>query len=174
MSELLETKVTEVTEETTLPDLENDLEAEKCMEAIKSAQEDKKYWKDWYGEKLKQVNESCDLIIMQNEIQLFNYFGSVPHKAAKASESYALPSGKLVLKDQEPEYERDEKETIKWLKENGLGQYVKTTESLDWQGLKGTLNVLGETVATSDGRVIPTIRAIPRDRVFKIELKKEG
>ena len=43
---------------------------------------------------------------------LRKYFEDVPHHTTKTSESYALPSGTLMLKQQEPTFERDAEKLI--------------------------------------------------------------
>lgn len=154
--------------------VEDDQTAEWCMEQIKHAKEEKERWKAFYDERYKAVCDTCDLTISNMEAMLQTYFDTVPHKVTKTQENYALPSGKLVIKKQEPEYERNDEEVIQWLKANGGEMFVKTKETLDWSGLKGTLNVMGETVADANGQVIPCIKATERPDIFKVELKKEG
>jgi hypothetical protein len=168
MSEL---KMTIPEEENTveLLPVEGDVEADRLIKEIREAQETKGFWKSYYQEKLKEVNESCDLIIEQNTQRLRMYFDSVPHKKTATQERYPLPSGKLVLKDQEPEYKRDDEAVIKFLKANGGEKFVKVEEKLDWNGLKKTLSILGETAADENGKPIPGILVIERDRAFTIE-----
>lgn len=167
MSEL---KMTIPEEETVdLLPVENDVEADRLIKEIREAEETKAFWKAYYKEKLEEVNESCDFIITQNKERLRLYFDSVPHKKTATQEKYPLPSGKLVLKDQEPDYERDDKTVIKFLKANGVEKFVKVKEELDWSGLKKTLLIAGETAANEDGIPIPGIKVIERDRVFTVE-----
>ena len=156
-------------EELELAPVEGDVEADRLIREIREAQETKAFWKAYYQEKLKEVNDSCDLIIDQSTERLRMYFESVPHKKTATQEKYPLPSGKLVLKDQEPEYDRDDKAVIKFLKANGGEKFVKVKEELDWSGLKKTLSILGETAADENGKPIPGIKVIERDRVFTIE-----
>lgn len=153
----------------TLPPVENDIEADRLIKEIREAQETKDFWKSYYQEKMQEVNESCDLIIEQNTERLRGYFETVPHKKTATQEKYPLPSGKLVLKDQDPEYQRDDKAVIRFLKEHGGEKYVKVEEKLDWSGLKKTLSVIGETAADENGTPIPGITVIERDRAFTIE-----
>ena len=152
-----------------LAPVEGDMEADKLVKAIRDAEETKAFWKGYYKEKLEEVNASCDLIIEQNRARLRMYFDSVPHKKTATQEKYPLPSGKLVLKDQEPEYQRDDKQIIKFLKENNGQKFVKIKEELDWSGLKKVLTVAGETAADEDGNPIPGIRVIEREKAFTIE-----
>lgn len=167
MSELLAIQEQEPMME--LPPVEGDVEADRLIKEVREAQETKAFWKSYYQEKLREVNESCDLIIDQNTQRLRIYFESVPHKKTATQEKYPLPSGKLVLKDQEPEYERDDKAVIKFLKANGGEKYVKVEEKLDWSGFKKTLSILGETAADENGMPIPGIKVIERERAFTIE-----
>lgn len=75
----------------------------------------------------------------------------------------------MVLKDQEPEYQREDKTIIKFLKENGGEKFVKIKEELDWSGLKKTLMIAGETAADEEGRPIPGIKVKKREKAFTIE-----
>ena len=152
-----------------LPPVEGDMEADKLIKDIREAEETKAFWKSYYAEKLKEVNESCDLIITENKQRLRLYFDTVPHKKTDTQEKYLLPSGKLVLKDQEPDYQRDDKTVIKWLKEHQGEKFVKVKEELDWSGLKKTLLIAGETAANEDGLPIPGIKVIERERAFTID-----
>lgn len=154
--------------------VEDDQTAEWCMEQIRNAKEEKEKWKAFYADRLEKVNETCDLTIANMEAMLQSYFETVPHKVTKTQENYALPSGKLVIKKQEPVYERDDEEVISWLKENGGERFIKVKETLDWAELKGTLNVVGDIVSDSNGQYIPCIKSTERPDIFKVELKKEG
>lgn len=161
MSELRE-EITEIR----IP--KNDMEADDCIKCIREAQETKLFWKAYYLEALGKVEESCDLIINNNTQMLREYFDSVPHKRTDTQENYRLPSGKLTLKKQEPEYKREDKQIIAFLKKNG-GKFVKVKEEVDWSALKKTLMVVGETAATEDGQVIPGIKVVERPLTFTIE-----
>ena len=154
--------------------VEDDLTAEWCLEQIRNANEEKAKWKEFYNSRYQSVCETCDRTIANMEAMLHAYFDTVPHKVTKTQENYALPSGKLVFKQQEPEYIRDDTEVIEWLKANGGERFIKTKETLDWSGLKDTLNVMGETVADKNGVVIPCITATERPDIFMVELIKEG
>lgn len=151
--------------------VDNDQKAEWCLTKIREAQADKERWKAFYAEQYKAVEESADATIQNMETMLAEYFGMVPHKQTATQEYYKLPSGKLVLKKQEPEYERNDEEVIDWLKKNDGLNFIKVKESLDWAGLKKTVAVVGESMATEDGEIIPGIKVIPREPIFKVEGK---
>ena len=149
--------------------IKDDSMAEWAVRQKLDAEAEKAKWKAYYKDALDKINASCDATIANMTRYLNEYFGKVPHKKTDKQESYRLPSGKLVLKRQECDFERDDEEIIKWLKANNGDKFIKTKESLDWDGLKKTLSVMGETVADSNGEIIPGIKAIERPDVFKIE-----
>lgn len=152
-----------------LPRVENDMEADNLVQEIREMEEQKAYWKAYYQQQLKEIEASCDLVINNNTFRLREYFDTLPHKKTATQEKYLLPSGKLVLKNQEPEYEKDEKTVIDFLKANGGEKYIKIKESLDWSALKKTLLIAGETAADENGTPIPGIRVVERDKAFTIE-----
>lgn len=147
----------------------DDQKAEWCIQQIKNAEADKAFWKSYYKEQYKSVEETADTTIANMKAMLQDYFERVPHKKSDTQESYKLPSGKLVMKDQDPEYERNDAEVIEWLKANKGQKYIKVTESLDWNGLKPMVSVIGESVATVEGEIIPGIKVTQRERKFNVE-----
>lgn len=149
--------------------IEDDKAAEWCVQKMREAEADKEFWKDHFAKQLESVNRTNDETIERMKGYLRDYFDRMPHKKTKKQENYPLPSGKLVLKQVEPDYQREEKEVIKWLKANRNGQFVKSKETLDWKGLKNTLTVIGETVADEDGQIIPCIKAVAQPDKFGIE-----
>ena len=149
----------------------NDQDAEWCLLQIRRAEAEKKRWKEHYKEALESITASCDATIGRMEHFLHAYYLTVPHKKTKTEENYALPSGKIMVKTQNVTFEYDESELIEWLKSKKKG-FVKTKESLDWESLKDTLTVIGETVADDDAEIIPCIKAVEHDPVFKVQLKK--
>lgn len=153
--------------------VEDDQTAEWCIKQIQQANAEKEKWKAFYDERYKRVCESCDLTIANMESLLQSYFESVPHKVTKTQESYVLPSGKLVVKRQEVEYERDDNAVIEWLKQNNRPEFIKTKETLDWSSMKRNITVMGETVADENGEIIPGIKATERPDLFKVEIRKE-
>lgn len=169
MSELLkELEHAEEPEEGFICD--DDQKAEWCLLQIKRANAEKKFWKDYYKDAQDSVVSACDATIGRMEMFLYGYFKTVPHKKTKTEENYPLPSGKIMLKAQDTKYEYDEKAVIQWLKDKKKG-FIKTEESLDWDGLKKTLMVMDETVADAEGEIIPCIKAVEREPVFKIQVK---
>ena len=154
--------------------IDDDQKAEWALNQIRLAKEEKERWKAFYDERYARVCETCDLTIANMEALLQTYFASVPHKVTATQENYTLPSGKLVIKRQEPEYQRTDSDVIQWLAKNTTtpNRFVKTKLSLDWSELKKHITVIGDTVADEDGQIMP-IKVVERPDIFKVELKKE-
>ena len=160
-----------VTEEEAGFQVDDDQKAEWCIRKIQEAKKEMMDWIDFYVAQTDKVKDKCERRIQFFEYKLMQYFGSVPHKQTKTQESYQLPSGKLVLKKQAPDFERDDELILAWLKANDEDQYVKTKETVDWSELKKTLTIVGEQVAGETGEIIPGIIITERPDVFKVEVK---
>ena len=160
-----------VTEEEAGFQVDDDQKAEWCIRKIQEAKKEMMDWIDFYVAQTDKVKDKCERRIQFFEYKLMQYFGSVPHKQTKTQESYQLPSGKLVLKKQTPDFERDDELILAWLKANDENQYVNTKETVDWSELKKTLTIVGEQVAGETGEIIPGIIVTERPDVFKVEVK---
>lgn len=153
--------------------IEDDQTADWAMNEIRKAKAEKERWKQFYDERYRAICADADRTIANMESILMTYFQKVPHKVTSTQENYTLPSGKLVIKKQEPEYERDDDKILEWLHKSGKEQFVKTKESVNWSSLKNTLNILGDTASDENGEIVPGLRVVEREDIFKVELKKE-
>lgn len=156
-------------EDLLFPRIQNDDEAEECIKAIRTAEADVQFWKNYYADALQKIADASQRIIDNNTARLEQYFDTLPHKQTKTQESYPLPSGKLVRKHQDAEFIWNDEELLSWLHENKGEKFIKMKESVDWAGMKKTLSVLGETVVDENGEIIPCIKAVERPDVFKVE-----
>ena len=150
--------------------IDTDAKADWALQKIKEAREDRDTWVAWYQQKIKEITEQTDFDTMNLERMLAEYFQTVPHKKTKTQESYALRGGKLILKTQNPEYKRDDKTVIAWLKANGFEQFVKVKEELDWAGLKATTAVLNGKLFSEDGEEIPGVEVTEREAKFTVDV----
>ena len=150
----------------------SDQEADLYLQKIKEAEESKKYWKAFYKERADAMVAEADANIANMKAMLQTFFEKVPHKQTATQENYALPSGKLVFKKQNNDFEYDEDEVIKWLEANGGEHFIKVKKELNWSALKDTLIVVGDIVADENSQIIP-IKAVERDPVFTVELKRK-
>lgn len=157
--------------------VDDDQKADWCLKKIREAQAEKEKWADFYMTRMKQVFDRCDRTISFMEDKLKPYFATVPKKETKTQMSYQLPGGKLVLKRQAPEFERDDSALIPWLRKNYEGDWVKTKESVDWAALKKAfaeddcIGMQGSHFITLDGEIIPGITVTERPDKFVVEIK---
>ena len=103
---------------------------------------------------------------------LGSYFMQVPHRKTKTQESYRLLSGSLVLKlpKVKPVYEEDE--LVKYLKESGMPDYIKTEEKARWGELKKLLGLSQgkHPVIKDTGELVECIRVEETPAEFKVEV----
>lgn len=150
----------------------NDQEADLYLQEIKKAEEGKKEWKAFYKDRAESMTVEYDNSIENMKAVLHSYFDKVPHKQTATQENYALPSGKLVFKKQNNDFEYDDQELVKWLEKNGGEQFIRVKKEVNWAVLKETLLVVGDTVADENGNIMP-IKAVEKDPVFTVELKRK-
>lgn len=162
-SEILDEEQEEQVQELVVLD---DASAEMLMHRIKEANDEYDRMEAWYKTQLKRMKEKRDTTIAWAEGCLRGYFEMVPKKETKTQQSYQLPSGKLVMKQNGPTFDVDDATVVPWLRANGMEQYIKTTESANWAELKKTLKVAGDGMATEDGEIIPGIKVTPKDPEF--------
>ena len=162
--------------------ISSDQEAEWALQQIKDAEAEKAKWQEFYDSRYKVVCDSCDLTIANMQSLLQSYFATVPHKVTKTEENYALPSGKIYMKKQEPDF--DTSGLLDYLKLSGQTQFIEYKESPKWAEYKKTLAKDPEgnfaVVETEDG-----LRAVNKDGEplpipvtlkqpeFKVQIKKE-
>lgn len=145
------------------------IEAKWQFEQRKKIIEDRDELIAYYEDQIAKVKADADYKIGFIDRALFAFFQTVEHKKTKTQESWSIPAGKLILKKQAPEFKRDEKTVIEWLKQNDGSQYVKTVESLDWANLKKDSTVVGNTIVNNDGEIIPGVEVIEREDKFVVE-----
>ncbi len=151
----------------------DDSSAEWAMEQIANANAEREKWTAFYAERLGKIEATTQNTIDYFTAKLKEYFETVPHHQTKTQESYELPSGKLVMKAQAPEYIRDESKLIAWAKESGNTDFVKTKETLDWSKMKKEVSkytlVDGKPVDPFTGEIIDGLDVVEREPKFTIE-----
>lgn len=141
-----------------------------AIRKIKEARADRDAWVKWYEKKIKEITEQTDFDTMNLERMLAEYFATVKHRKTKTSEIYDLPEGKLVMKVQNPEFKRDDKTVIDWLKQNKMNNFIKVKEELNWSDLKNATSIFEGQIVTEDGEIVPGIEVIERDAKFVVEV----
>lgn len=153
--------------------VDNDQKAEWAARKIREARQDTKAWTEYYERQLSAIRRANEDTEAYFAALLADYFDTVPHKATKTQESYSLPSCKLVLKTQQPEFNRDEVALCDYLDKKGRDDLVRITRRADWAALKKTLKVMEDgTCVDADGEVVEGVQAFSRQPEFKIEMKE--
>ena len=150
--------------------IDTDAKAQWALDKIREARADRDAWVKWYEDKIAEIKAQTDFNTMNLERMLAEYFTTVPHKKTKTQESYPLKGGKLILKTQNPEYKRDDKAVIDWLKSNNMPQFVKVKEELAWADLKDATDIFEGRIVTEDGEIVPGIEVIEREPKFVVEV----
>ena len=157
----------------------SDASAEWAVRKIREAREDRDRMVAWYKAATETIKKQTDENTAHLEKMLFDYFKTVPHRKTKSGwQVYNFPGGKLTLKPQEPEYNRDEDTMIEWLKKNGMEKFVKVKEEVDWKALKAASGIVdGKLIAgeivNEDGEIIqlvvPGVEIVEREEKFVVD-----
>ena len=177
MSELRieEIEETEIENEEKPWEITDDGSAEWAMEQIRKAELEQEKWKKFYADQFAKVEKSTNDTIAYFTGKLQQYFGGVPHHKTKTTESYELPSGKLVLKIQQPEYKRDDEKLMAWAAESGKDELIKTVtkQTFDWAAAKKEMTAYevldGHPVDPFSGEIIEGLTIEEREPKFVIE-----
>lgn len=155
--------------------VKDDAAAEWCLRKIREAEKDREKWRAHYQEQLRKIDESTENTINYFTGLLAEYFDQVPHRVTKTQESYALPTAKLVRKQQQPQYDLDDEKLIAWLYDAGKQYLLKAKVSVDWAQLKKQIKIApnGQNVVTDDGEIVDGIAVTMRPEVFKIEMEDD-
>lgn len=160
--------------------VDNDMKAEWVLNKIRRIRADQKKENDeltrqmqFYKDQMDLVDKQADDEVAWFESMLAPYFAERKEsgftKSTKTQTTYKLPTGKLVLKHQAPEYERKDEDLLPWLKAN-RPDLVKVTESANWSELKKSVKINGENVVTEDGEVVPGVKVTEREDKFEVEV----
>jgi hypothetical protein len=151
--------------------IDSDQKAEWALQKIKEARADRDRWIAYYEEQIEKVKYSCDEDTANLECMLSEYFKMVPHKETKTQENYPLPSGKLVLKKQGPEYDHDDAILVPWLEAN-MPELVKVKKSSNWAELKNMVTIFDGGVVDENGEPVPGVTVTERPEKFVVEIKE--
>lgn len=159
--------------------VDNDQKAEWCLKQIRQKKAEIEKWKAHYDRLFETIRKDCEADILHWEASLKGYFLQQSDdgftKSTKTQESYTLPTGKLVLKKQEPEYVRDDDALVKWCEANAP-EFVKVKKTPDWKGLKSTLTLSEDNklYAVDEDGVVHDVDGVTvnvRPDIFNVEVK---
>ena len=156
--------------------IDNDKKADWAVEKIKDERAEldrlRKIALDRIAElnqRVKELQERTDRRTGNLEALLVEYFQTVtPSKVTKTQTQYALLSGKLVMKHQQPEFVRDEAALLAWA-ETTAPELVKVKKEVNWADLKKQADVSGDNLLL-DGEIIPGVTVIERPDTFEVQV----
>mgnify|MGYP001455421917 CR=1 FL=1 len=154
--------------------IDNDKKADWAIEKIKDERAEfdrlKKIALDRIAElnqRVKDLQERTERRTGNLKALLMDYMQTVkPTKQTKTQTQYELLSGKLVMKKQQPLYERDEAALLAWA-EQTAPELVKVKKEVSWGDLKKQADVSGKSLLL-DGEVIPGVIVVERPDVFEV------
>lgn len=153
----------------------DDASAEMLMQRIREADIQYERMEAWYEMQKDKARRMRDRTRAWAENCLRAYFDMVPTHDTKTRRVYDLPSGQMILKAREPEYDRgDESELVAWLKKDkDLKGLIKVKESSNWKELKKKLQISpdGTSMMTADGEIVPGIKVTQREPEFTVTVK---
>ena len=164
---------------------DNDMKAEWCLSKIRKIRAEQKRETDELDRQMQFYQDQKDMLSAKadEEVTFFErilreYFQSRVDdgfaKVAKTKITYKLPTGDLVLKHREPEYEykKEQKKAIEFLKANKMEQFIRTKEELNWSDLKPLTVISGDSVVVKEtGEIVPGITVTEREDEFEVEVK---
>ena len=164
---------------------DNDMKAEWCLNKIRRIRAEQKRESEelerqmqFYMDQKDMIDHKADEEVAFFEEILHGYFNSRVDdgftKATKTKVTYKLPTGNLVLKHRDPEYDykTEQKKIIEFCENNGLELFVKTEKKLSWIDLKTLTKVDGTNVVLKEtGEIVPGIKVTEREDEFEVEVK---
>lgn len=113
-----------------------------------------------YVEKVEQYSQMLEMF-MREEIAKQEEAGKKPKK------TISLPYGKIALKKQQPEFQKDDEQLFNYAKMAGL---VRVKEETDWATIKKNCSVINGKLVDEDGVSIPGVEVIERPDKFEMKL----
>ncbi len=152
--------------------IDNDSKADWAMRQIADARADTVKMADHFRQQLVSIKKANEETEAYFTALLLDYFRAQPKHETKTQAKYKLPSGDLVLRRQQPEYQRDDAKLVECLMHGDLSQYVKLTPIVDWSALKAACTVTddGSLVDKDSGLVLDGVRAVQRPDKFEVKI----
>ena len=160
--------------------VDNDSKADWVLDKIREEKAEIRRFEMAANERIQRLKESLETFkaskeqsIIFFEGKLRQYFESLNIKVTKAgNKSYKLPSGKLSLKQQSPEFTRDNDEMVRWAESYNYNDVIKIKKTVDWAKLKKDCEVVedGMVIVKDTGELVQGVKAIERDPMFKVEV----
>ncbi len=122
-------------------------------------------------EKVQAAERRCENGTAWLTSKLSEYFGTVPHKKTKTTETYRLLSGSLKMKLGGVAMKQDDEKLLEYLKASGRADMIKTTEAPKWGEFKKSLQIVGGVVVDqSSGEIVEGVEVIEKPDTFTVEV----
>lgn len=122
-------------------------------------------------EKVQAAEKRCENGTAYLTGKLAEYFGTVPHKKTKTTESYRLLSGTLKMKLGGYSMQQDDEKLLAWLKASGNTDMIKTTEKPMWGEFKKNLQIVGGVVVDQNsGEIVEGVEVIEKPATFSVDV----
>lgn len=156
--------------------IRSDAEADRWLEKVREARVERdrlvsacKERIEEFNARIKAAENNCESETGYVLGLLFEYFATVPRKKTKTQESYALPSGKLVLKTASVAPRADDEKLLRWAQENAP-EYVQTISKTRWSELKKALVLKDDHyIFVETGEIVDGLT--PEEQPEKFEVK---
>jgi hypothetical protein len=89
------------------------------------------------------------------------------HMEDPQRKTFKLPAGAFQVRQQQPEFQRDDVELVKWLESHVMPDYLEVVKKPKWGELKKLIETKGG-VATVAGEVVGGIMVVPRGLKFTV------
>lgn len=120
----------------------------------------------FYNQRKEEIAAAADRKTAYLTSLLQLYFDTVPHKATKTQETYALPSGKLVRKLASKKMEHDDAALMQ-----KYPDFVQMKPHLVWGELKKKMKIEGDVVIdTTTGEIVEAITVTETPAKFGVEV----
>lgn len=177
MSEFVQEE--ELEQETVEFEIDDVEKAEWALDKIRDHKAEINKWTQYFeAEKrrvcMKHENAIIKLIGKLKGFFILMYEGGFT-RALKTMDAYNLPTGRLAMKHPGPKFVRDDDVIIEWLRKNAP-QFIKTTETVDWDGMKKAFSFVGTRMAKVDDETgeieyIPGVDVIQPEDEFEVKEK---
>lgn len=157
-------------------EIHSDAEADRAIEKIQDARAERDRLVEACNERIaefeariKAIEADCERETGYYTGLLFEYFGGVPHKRTKTQETYALPSGKLVLKRPAVAPRIDEERLLQWAQASAP-EFVQTVVKTRWGDLKKQIVLKNDRyIFAETGEVVDGLT--PEEQPERFEVK---
>ena len=152
-------------------EIDNIEKAEWALDKIRDHKANIDKWTQYFEAEKRRVCMKHENAIIKLTGKLKSFFLQMHDagltRSTKTMEAYNLPTGRLAMKHPNPKYDKDETAIIEWLRKNAP-EFIKTKESIDWEGMKNAFSFVGDRMVKVDEET-GEIEYIPGVMVFRPE-----